>query len=481
MERVLLFLPEYPGQPLGPPAGLLCLASVLLKEGYQVEIIDPAIVPDYLSAIAARLDDAICFGISLLTGPMIASAVKASRMVKQIRPHLPVIFGGWHPSLLVEQTLREPFVDIIIRNQGELTLLEVLQRISAGNGFDGVAGCSYKTGGILRHNPDRPIVPLTSLPMPAYELVDFDAYEKITGERKLPYASSVGCPYACSYCTDSVFYGRKFNAQSAQRVIKEVTHLVATHHLREVALLDSNFLVDNRRALDIARGFIDSSLKFHWTFQTSTDLMRRLSDDDAVLLGRSGVTRIGFGVESGSARVLQAMNKPHQNMRDAFETARKCRKAGIRATYNLIFGFPHETEADLYQTFRAMGNIASQFENLSFSANIFTPYPGIPIWPELKALGVKEPSKLEDWTSLSLGTNVLPWLNETTCRRITKAMAFFAFRSKVAKAMGGDSLSPRTRWIMRAVLKLLHSRLKHHFFDWPLEQRLIGNRTRLMV
>ena len=90
-------------------------------------------------------------------------------------------------------------------------------------------------------------------------------------------------------------------------VIEDVTTLVAKHHLTRVALLDSNFLVDGRRAIQIAHGFLDSKLGFHWTFQTSTDLMCRLSDDEVLLLAESGVRHIGFGVESGSDRVLSGI------------------------------------------------------------------------------------------------------------------------------------------------------------------------------
>src|SRR4029077_16460540 len=97
---------------------------------------------------------------------------------------------------------------------------------------------------------------LSSLPAPAYDLIDFDAYERVGGERKLPYATSVGCPYACNYCTDMVFYNRRFNAYSAEHVVSELTDLVARYRLTEVSLLDSNFLVDIRRAVAIARGIL---------------------------------------------------------------------------------------------------------------------------------------------------------------------------------------------------------------------------------
>ena len=125
--KVVLLLPDYAGPPLGPPLGLLSLASPLLAAGYDVRIIDAKIEPDWLQRVGQETADALCFGVSLLTGPMIHQAIEASRLVKQLHPDLPVVFGGWHPSLLPEQTLAEPFVDVVVRHQGELTFLELVR------------------------------------------------------------------------------------------------------------------------------------------------------------------------------------------------------------------------------------------------------------------------------------------------------------------------------------------------------------------
>jgi radical SAM superfamily enzyme YgiQ (UPF0313 family) len=480
MPKVVLFLPPYSGEPLGPPAGLLCLASPLRDAGYDVRIIDAAVVPDCVAAVMEETRDALCLGVSLLTGPMIRGAVAASRAVKERRPDLPVVFGGWHPSLLPEQTLSEEFVDIVVRYQGELTFLEVVRKIERGESLAGVPGCSYKSDGI-HHNPDRPPSRLNDLPPPAYDLADFDLYERFGGSRKLPYATSVGCPYACNYCTDTVFYNRRFNALPADRVVKEVCELVARHGITEVALLDSNFLVDTRRAVEIARGFQERRMGFQWTFQASTDLLCRLSDEEVKLLGESGVRHIGFGTESASEEVLVKMNKRHQRIDDMFETARKCRKAGIRATFNLILGYPGESDADRGETLRIMGEIAREFENVTFSPNIFTPYPGIPIWPELRALGVEEPRSLEEWTDVALGANRLPWMQGETYRQVKRGMSFFMLNNTITKGIRRDSLPLRRLIFLRAFQKPLRWRLRHQYFQLPVELWLLRAGKRLVM
>src|SRR5215471_7582972 len=278
--KVVLFYPPYEGQPLGAPLCLLALAATLREHGFEVRIIDAAVEPNYKQAIREEISDAICLGVSVLTGPMIRGAIDAATLAKSLRPSMPVVFGGWHPTLLPDQTLAESYVDVVVRGQGEITFCELVKAFESKSPLNGIAGISWKIGVMRTHNPDRPVQHLEDLPIPAFDLVDLDAYEQVQGMRKLAYATSIGCPYACNYCTDTVFYKRRFNALSSQRVVSDVTELVQRYRLNEVSFLDSNFPVDVKRALAIARGFIDSGVKFRWTFQASTDLFCRMSDDD---------------------------------------------------------------------------------------------------------------------------------------------------------------------------------------------------------
>jgi anaerobic magnesium-protoporphyrin IX monomethyl ester cyclase len=350
-NKVVLFYPPYDGPPLGAPLCLLSLASPLLSAGFLVSLIDGAITPDFERVIAREAGDAMCLGISLLTGPMIQTAVRVARQVKKAHPGLPFIFGGWHPSLLPEQTMQPRCVDAIVRGQGELTLLEIAKRLAEGKELEGVRGISHKQDGRIVHEAERPLENINNLPPPAYHLADFDAYARIRGKREMGYATSVGCPYACNYCTDQVFYKRRFNAYRAERVIREVTELAERYRLDEVAFLDSNFPVDVNRALAIGRGLLGQKVKFRWTVQASTDLVCRMSDEDICMLAESGLSHMGFGTESASQEVLSLMNKKHQRIDDMYETARKTEKAGFRVTFNIILGYPGETEADRVQTF----------------------------------------------------------------------------------------------------------------------------------
>lgn len=465
--KVVLFYPPYEGPPLSAPTCLLSLASVLREQDYAVVVIDAAVTPDYKAQVQREIQDAVCLGISVLTGPMIYGAIEIAESVRKLRPQLPIVFGGWHPTLMPEQTLSEDFVDYVVRRQGEATFLELVNAFSAGQPSDSVTGLSWKRSGNVMHNPERAVQSPDSLPMPAYDMVDFDAYERVGGERKLAYATSVGCPYACNYCTDMIFYKRKFNALNAERVVSEITSLAARYRIDEIALLDSNFPVDLRRAIAIAQGICDSGVRFRWTFQASTDFLYRMSDDEVRLLRRSGVTHMGFGTESTSEPVLKRMNKRHQRMNEVYETARKANLAGIRVTFNLIFGYPGETELDREETFRTMGEIGREFSNVSFSPNIFTPYPGIPIWPQLRELGVNEPRSLREWAMLGLGVNVLPWLRGRDLARFERMLAYFLLNSQLRKTT--TVRSPARRMMRRLVEKPVRWRIRASKFSFPWE------------
>jgi radical SAM superfamily enzyme YgiQ (UPF0313 family) len=465
--KVVLFYPAYDGPPLSAPLCLLALASPLLQAGFEVVVIDAAIEPKAEERVLRESSDALCLGISVLTGPMILGAIRVAQSVKQQCPGVPVIFGGWHPSLMPTQTLQEKYVDYVVRGQGDLTLMEIAERLAEKQDISDVASVSSKPSGMLHHAPERHLAWLDDLPLPAFHLADHDAYERQCGVRKLAYATSVGCPYACNYCTDMVFYKRRFNALSADRVVREVTDLVTRYRIEEVAMLDSNFPVDIHRALDIARGFVDAKVPFRWTFQASTDFLCRMSEDDVRLLGESGVTHMGFGTESTSAPVLKLMNKRHQRVDEMYETARKAELGGIHVTFNLIFGYPGETEPDRIETLKTMSDIARKFWNVSFSPNIFTPYPGIPIWPQLRELGVREPQSLREWVELPLGKNVLPWLQGEELARLRRALEYFLLNNHIRRATRNHPLL--RKGVRRLLGAPLRWRIRSNRYSFPWE------------
>src|SRR4030095_6832676 len=124
-KRVVLFFPSYRSIEAAPPLALLALAPIAEQRGFAVDIVDSTVEPRYRERIIEQLDDVVCVGISIVTGPMIVEAIEVARAVKAARPEVPVLLGGWHPSTLAEQSLTAPYIDVIVRGQGEHTFGEI--------------------------------------------------------------------------------------------------------------------------------------------------------------------------------------------------------------------------------------------------------------------------------------------------------------------------------------------------------------------
>src|SRR6266851_5551687 len=137
-KKVVFFFPAFSSQEATAPLGILAVATPLLRAGYEVRIIDSTITPNFQKRVLEELDDAICLAVSLVTGPMIKETVQIARAAKQLYPEKPVVLGGWHPSLLPDQTLAAQYVDVVVKGQGEDALLEIVQRIEARESFEGI-------------------------------------------------------------------------------------------------------------------------------------------------------------------------------------------------------------------------------------------------------------------------------------------------------------------------------------------------------
>ena len=234
-------------------------------------------------------------------------------------------------------------------------------------------------------------------------------------------------------------------------------------------MLDSNLPVDWRRAVEIARGFLDSGASISGGLsRRPPTFLCRMSDDEVRMLGESGVSHMGFGHGIDNADVLKLMNKRHQRLNEMYETARKAALGGIHVTFNLIFGYPGETEANRIETLRTMSDIARQFWNVSFSPNVFTPYPGIPIWPQLREMGMREPQSLQEWVDLPLGKSVLPWLQGEELARLRRMLEFFLLNNQLRKATTNHpGLRPGVRRALGAPLRW-RIRANKYSFPWEL-------------
>jgi anaerobic magnesium-protoporphyrin IX monomethyl ester cyclase len=477
-KKIVFFFPAFSSQEATAPLGILALATPLLNHGYDVRIIDSTITPNFEQRVLEEMPDALCLAISLVTGPMIRETVRIARAVKQLYPAKPIVLGGWHPSLLPDQTLAAPYVDIVVKGQGEDAFLEIVQRIESGASLRGVAGAGFKEDGRIAFNPPRPLKPITELPPKAYHLADFDAYEKLCGRRWTMYASSLACPYSCAYCTNEGVYGRKWNALPPDQVVEETTDLVTRYRLNLLWFVDDNFLVDRERTLQIADGLLRRGVYFDWSVQASTNLTNRFSVEELKLLRRAGLSQIAHGAESGSQKVLHAMNKDFTKLGAIYEVTGKLTQAGIRPSFNLIFAFPSEGEAELRETIRMVMKVCRTYPGAEFWTNIFTPYPGAPIMDRAFELGIDVPKTFEGWADFFPRYTRLPWLDGKKHRQLQTMREYLRVAFQRVPVMV-ERKHPVTRLVHASIAIPARWRLDHHFYSFPFELWLKDTASRL--
>lgn len=467
-KTIIFFVPSFSSIEATAPLGLLAIATPLLKAGYIVKIIDSTIHRDYKRRILEEIQNALCLGISVVTGPMIRDTVEISRAVKKWNRDFPIILGGWHPSLLPGQTLQADYVDIIVRGQGEDSMLELAQRLENGDPLDDVAGIGFKREGKLHFTPERPLKALSIMPQKAYHLADFDAYERVCGRRWTMYVSSLACPFNCSYCTNAGVYGRQWNALPVEQVVEETLDLTRRYNLELLWMADDNFLVDIDRALQIAEGLIRAGATFKWSIQATTNLTARLTVEELRVLRRSGLHQICQGIETASPQVMKLMNKGFQNLPDIYQSTERLLQGGVIPSFNIIFGYPGEGHKERRETVNFMMDVCRRFPGAEFWTNIFTPYPGSPIFHRAKELGIQVPDSLEGWIDYFPRYTVLPWLRGGEHERLQKMRDYLrlAFDRAPIAANNHGWLANATRQVTSRPARW---RLDHDFYGFPFE------------
>ena len=467
-KKVVFFFPSFASSEATAPLGILAVATPLLRAGYQVVLIDSTITPNFKQRVLQEVRDAVCLGVSLVTGPMIRETVEIARAIKERQPEFPIILGGWHPSLLPTQTLEAPCVDYVVRGQGEEALLELVQHIESRSAPDLVAGIGFKRNGKLVFTAARPLRPITELPPKAYHLADFDAYERGCGRRWAMYISSLACPFNCAYCTNAAVYGRKWNALPSDQFVEETVDLTRRYNLELLWVVDDNFLVDLDRARDIAAGLVRAGAAFQWSIQATTNLVARLSLQDLQLLRRSGLHQICQGAESGSPKVLKAMNKDFQDFESIYESAARCLAAGIRPSFNIIFAFPGEGRTERQETVRFIMDVCRRFPGAEFWTNIFTPYPGAPIMEKAEEIGIHAPTSFEGWADFFPRYTKLPWLDGREHQRL-QVMREYLRIAFDRVPIAADRRGQVTRMIQKCISLPARWRLDRDVLAFPVE------------
>ncbi|MGN6451689.1 MAG: B12-binding domain-containing radical SAM protein [Steroidobacteraceae bacterium] len=240
------------------PLALLAIGSELDPELYEVIIIDARLESDPEGAVLAQLEGALCLGVTVLTGAPISDALSVSRAAKRAHPNLPVVWGGWHPSMFARECLAEASVDVTVRGQGEETFAEIVRRLAAGHSLEGCAGCTVRLAdGSICENPSRPLAPVDRFRAHDYGLIPVERYFALKGKRQLDYISSQGCAFRCAFCSDPFVYGRRWVGLEPTRMALRLKELWDRYRFNDVNFQDETFFTRARRVQTLADHIID--------------------------------------------------------------------------------------------------------------------------------------------------------------------------------------------------------------------------------
>lgn len=469
------------GPAVAPPFSVLSIAAPLHNKGVNVKIIDQRVDREWATHLRDVLrQKPICCGISTMTGRQIYFGIEAAKVIRdEVNGNIPIIWGGVHPTLLPEQTLRSQYVDIVCVGEGDETFSDLFTVFRENRSPSEVKGIAFFKGDEFVFTGNRPFINIEeSLPTP-WDLIDVESY--INPDMYLRESARVldigqtsrGCPYSCAYCYNPTVHRCKWRAMSAEKVLNIIEQEVKKFNLDGIWFRDDEFFLDINRVSKICEGIIAKGLNISWyTSGASIADILRASDQQLKLIKRSGAHVMRIGAESGSNRVLKFMNK-RQTKEQILEVNRRCREIGFKPVYSLIFGIPTETFEEINETLDLFLRLKK--ENLDTSLappGQFTAFPGTPLYNIAVEMGLRPPQKFEDWANwLSnerdyLGER-LPWFNKKERRWVNNLTHLSIL------AYSGSEILSTFKFKNKLLNKLFNSvvRIMSKYFAWRLKRK----------
>jgi anaerobic magnesium-protoporphyrin IX monomethyl ester cyclase len=377
------------GQPYAPLA-TIGAAALLRQHDFGVSLFDTMFVESPEEVIprleSERPDFFVLYddGFNYLTKMCLTNMRDAAfRMIQLARRQGCIIIVSSSDSTDQYQQYLEKGADFILLGEGEQTLLELVTAIRNGhNNFDAIAGLAWrKNGAPVRTSARQVMKDLDSLPLPAWDLINIDSYRAIWmrhhGYFSLNISTTRGCPFKCNWCAKPI-YGNRYNARSPGHVVNEIKWLKERYDFDHIWMCDDIFGLKPRWVNEFADLVAEKNLRFRFKIQSRADLL--MQENYVAALARAGCENSWMGAESGSQKILDAMDKGTTVEQIAGAT-RLLRDHGIRVSFFIQFGYPGETKADIDLTIRMIKTLMPDHIGISVSY----PLPGTVFYERVKS------------------------------------------------------------------------------------------------
>ena len=287
-------------------------------------------------------ENALCIGISAITGYQIKDGLRIAKLVKEKFPGIPVIWGGWHPSILPLQTIKNPYVDIVVRGQGAKPLRDIANALAGNKPLDDIKGIIFKKNGEIKENPDKEFEEIDDLyPLP-FELINIKKYITKTkiSSRTINYVTSEGCPFHCGFCAALSVNKKRWAGAKPESILNDMEKLVKGHNINAFIINDNNFFINEERVIKICKGILEKKLNILWgRVNGRTDILSNLKPSTWELLEKSGLENVLVGAESSIQENLDIIQKG-TTVEQTFKVAELCKKHSIKIQFSFFIGLP---------------------------------------------------------------------------------------------------------------------------------------------
>lgn len=477
---ILLFNPRSCNWKYRLPNSLLSLGSVL--EGkYEYEIVDGNFLFDPLPVLSQIINEkkVDILGVTVMPGPQLQQAIPLCKSLKEKFPRLTIVWGGYFPSNHTDVCARSPFVDYVLRGQGEGAFPQLVDALLDGKKISGVPNLSYKTGETIVHQASMPLLHPDGLPPLPYHKIDVEKYVGKTylGTRTLSYHSSYGCPFECSFCAIVPIYQARWLGRNAVAMTDDVEKLLKNYSANAIEFHDNNFFTSERRIAEFSEEILRRNLHFSWWGEGRPDTLLKFSDETFSLMKRAGLKMVFMGAESGDDERLSTMNKGGtQTGNTIIEVVEKFKRHEIVPECSFVFGTPSpDVSSSIEKDIIFVRRLKKINPNVEIIIYMYSPIPldGSSLYQSVTHSGFCYPRTLEEWltpewASFDLRKNPLtPWL---TPRHINRVKGF----EKVLNAVFPTNSDLTLKWFHRILLKLAGSwRYAVQLYRFPYEIQLL--------
>lgn len=470
------------------PLSIMTLAAALEGE-YTSTLIDGNIdrnaAQNACETIAKHTFDAV--GITVMGGPQVQTAIEISKAIRKTNPNLPIVWGGYFPTLYPTVALNSDYVDFVVRGQGEQTFAALLHALATNESdFSAIDGLGWRQAGIPKNNPERVFSPKYVAPPLSYDLLpDPKAYfaKTFLGQKTVAHQGALGCRFRCTFCGVAAMFRGAVALPPAERLDHELRYLKHELGADSIQFYDHNFFDREEDMVPLLEVLARHELP--WWCYARADALVNLSAQTWRLVRKSKLKMAYIGAETPNDGLLKSIRKGTRSSQ-TLEVADLCRRNGVIPELSFMVAPPEDTEAETERTFEFIRRLKRVNPESEIIVYVYTPLPkdSVPnsqrlkLAPllDLKGQPVAFPQTPEEWTEAQWVDYAChadaPWLTDQLKQRIRDFVTVLRCRYPTIQ----DTRSPK--WAKFALSGLASWRYALRRYDRPWElsasHRIIG-------